>query len=74
MADVKTMRKDLEDANVVTNEIASDIQDLMDRLTTPGLSQAETEEIAGKLASLKDRLTGVASAYTPPTPDTPPGE
>lgn len=71
MADVNTMRKDLEDANAVTNEIAADIQSLMDRLTTPGLSQEETEEIAGKLASLKVKLTGVAAAYTPPTPDEP---
>jgi len=62
------MKEQLGTINTTVSEVADDIQALLDKLNqTPdqGLSMEEAAEIKGELASLKDRLTGVASQYPP---------
>ena len=62
------MKEQLGTINTTVSEVADDIQALLDKLNqTPdqGLSMEEAAEIKGELASLKDRLTGVASQDPP---------
>lgn len=68
MAKVDELKAELVAANEVTNEIASDLNDLISRVGEGSLSPAEAEEIKTQLSSLRERLTGVASQHTPETP------
>ncbi len=66
MAKVDDLKAELEAANAVTNEIASDVQDLLAKLTTPGgLSDAEADDVKAQIAALTERLRGVAASHTP---------
>jgi hypothetical protein len=67
MAKVDELLQELVEANTVTNEIARDLDALIARLNTPGLSEAEADEVKAKITALKDRLTGVAAKYTSET-------
>lgn len=67
MAKVDDLKAELVAANEVTNEIAADIADLVER-TKGGLSEAEANEVATQLTALKDRLAGVAAVHTPGSP------
>lgn len=55
----------LEEADLATNEIAEDIQDLIDNGQVSG-------EVASKLGGHVEKLKGVASTHTKPTPPPPP--
>lgn len=50
----------LEEADQATNEIAADIQSLID-------GGAVSQEVADKLTAHVEKLKGVASTHTPPT-------
>lgn len=67
MAKVDDLKAELVAINETTNEIASDIDDLMKRVSG-GLSAAEADEVNAELVALRDRLTGVAALHTPGSP------
>lgn len=58
------MKQELVEINATTNEIGSDIDDLVTRVQ-PGLSETDAQEIQTELQSLKARLTGIAAVHTP---------
>lgn len=65
MASNQEMIKLLEEADAQTNEIAEDIQDLIDNGQVSG-------EVASALTAHVEKLKGVASVHTKPTPPPPP--
>lgn len=67
MGYIDDIRSELTAINGVTNEIAADVQSLLDLVTgfKNGMTQAEAEEVKQQLAALKARLLGVASQHTP---------
>ena len=67
MAKVDELKAELVEINSTTNEIASDIDDLIARLAN-GLTPAEAEEVKAELTALKSRLTGIAAVHTPVVP------
>jgi DNA invertase Pin-like site-specific DNA recombinase len=67
MAKVDDLKAELVEINTTTDEIASDIADLMSRIAG-GLSAAEAEEVNAQLTALKDKLKSVASTHTPSSP------
>lgn len=67
MAKVDDLKAELVAANEVTNEIAADIADLVER-TKGGLSPAEADEVGAQLTALKEKLAGVAAVHTPGSP------
>jgi hypothetical protein len=64
MAKVDELKAELVAANEATNEIASDLSDLMSRLDG-GLSAPEAEEVKAQIVELTNKLKLVASAHTP---------
>lgn len=66
MGQIDDMRATLGTINQTTNEIASDVADLVTRIGTGGISEAEATEINSALTEIAGRLRGVADAYTPP--------
>jgi len=65
MAKVDDLKAELVAANEVTNEIASDIDDLVKRVGEGSLSPAEADEVKTQLSALTARLKGVAAVHTP---------
>lgn len=65
MANVDDMKAALAEANTATNEIAADVQDLLNRVIAGGLTEAETQEVKSEVAALVARLQGVAAQHTP---------
>lgn len=63
MASASQMLADLQEANLVTNNIAVDVEALLAKLAAGGLSAAEATEVQSQIAALKDRLKGVAAKY-----------
>lgn len=79
MATAAQMKADLVTANEATNEIESDLKDLVAKLAGQGptgpLTEAESEDVLAQIDTLRDKLRSVAAVYTPATPITPtPGE
>jgi hypothetical protein len=68
MATIEEIRQELVEINEVTNEMADDVNDLINRVP----DGAGMEEIKSSLVSLKGRLQGIASQHTPNS--TPPVE
>lgn len=64
MASNQEMIKLLEEADAQTNEIAEDIQDLID-------NGQVSAEVASALTAHVEKLKGVASVHTKPTPPEP---
>lgn len=68
--DVKT---ELGVINTTTNEIATDIDELIAKLTQPGgMSEAEAAEVVTELRAVSTTLKGVASKYPAVPPVEPP--
>lgn len=67
MAKVDELKAELVEINNTTNEIATDIDDLIAKLAG-GLSSTEADEVAAELAALKTKLTGIAAVHTPTSP------
>ncbi len=65
MSKVEELEAELITANQVTNEIAADVADLLNRLAAGGLTVAEADSIKAKIQELNARLMGVASQHTP---------
>lgn len=64
MAAVDDMRAELGAINEATNEIASDVEALINRVPeSGGLSAADAQAIRGEMAAVKDKLKGVAAQY-----------
>jgi len=68
MAKADELKAELVAANEATNEIASDLDDLVKRVGDGSLSPAEAEEVKTQMTALKSRLQSVAAVHTPGTP------
>jgi cell division protein FtsB len=64
LAKVDELKAELVEANATTNEIATDVDDLVARLSG-GLSEAEADDVKAELVALKGRLQAVAAVHTP---------
>lgn len=68
------MRVVLGEINVATDEIAADVEDLMDKVVG-GLTADEAAEVGASLGAIRDRLKGVAEEWPMAAPvDEPPVE
>ena len=79
MGAVEDMRAELGGINEATNEIAADVDALINRVPeSGGLSAADAQAIRGEMAAVKDKLKGVAAQYPvvvvepPPVEEVPP--
>lgn len=59
------------EANEATNNIATDIDEILEKLGTSGLTEAEETELLARLKAHTETLKGVASKY-PDGTETPP--
>lgn len=65
MTVAQDLKQELVEINATTNEIATDIDDLVAKVGVGGLSPAEADELKTQLGQLKQRLTGIAAVHTP---------
>lgn len=65
MATLEEFEAELTQINVHTNEIASDMQDLIDRLAAGGLTEQEEADVLAQLSAHKTALEGIASQHSP---------
>lgn len=69
MAAFEDLKVVLGEINGTTNEIATDIDELIAKLSQPGgLTEAQAQEIVTDLRGHSETLKAVASKYPPPTP------
>lgn len=69
-ADVKL---ELGVINEATNEIASDIDDLIALMTKPGgMTEAEAVEVVSDLRGVSEKLKGIAAKHPAPPAEPPP--
>jgi len=61
---VDELKAELTAANEVTNEIAVDVQDLLNKLVVGGLTAAEADEVKAQIVTLTARLRAVASQHS----------
>lgn len=65
MSKLEELESELQAANEATNEIASDIDDILAKLANPqGLSEAEADSLRAQLAAHKETLQGIAAKHT----------
>lgn len=64
MAKVDELKAELVAANEATNELASDMDDLLSRLEG-GLSAEEATAVQAQITELKTKLQAVAAKHTP---------
>jgi len=72
MATLKTFQDLLTAINDVTNQIAANIQKLLDKITAGGMSAAEEDTVAQQLQGQVDALKAVAASSSEPVPPVPP--
>ena len=65
LAKVDELKAELVAANEVTNEIADDVKDLLEKLAAGGLTVEEADAVKAEIVALTERLRGVASQHTP---------
>lgn len=71
MAVLKTFEDLLVAMNETTNTIATNIQILLDKITTGGMTAAEEDQVAAQLQTQVDALKAVAASSTEPAPPVP---
>ena len=71
MATLQNFKDLLAAINVETNRLAAKIQELIDKVTTSGLSGPEEAEILADLQAVKDRLSTVGADPSNPIPPVP---
>lgn len=64
MASLAELETELVAANEATNEIAADLQDLINKLAAGGMTPAEEQSVLEQLAALRTKLQGVAATHT----------
>lgn len=64
MASAAEMKAALEEANSTTNEIAADIDELINKQGSGVLTPEEATEVQAKMVELSTRLKLVANVYT----------
>jgi chaperonin cofactor prefoldin len=67
MTSAAELKQELVEANAATNELASDVDDLMAKVGEGSLSPAEADEVKTQLTALKESLKAVAAKHTPGT-------
>lgn len=65
MAAIDILRTELQEVNATTNELATDVDDLIGKVGEGSLSAAEATEVTTKLQEIKAALQNVASKHTP---------
>lgn len=72
MATLQTFSDLLAAMNEVTNQIAANIQILLDKINAGGMSSAEEDVVATQLQAQIDALKAVAASSEVPVPPVPP--
>lgn len=72
MATLSTFQQLLTAVNDVTNQIAANVQKLLDKITAGGMSATEEDQVAVDLQKQIDALKAVAASSTDPVPPPPP--
>lgn len=68
MATAQDFRTLLTGINTETDRIAAKIQEIMDKVSSSGLSGAEEQEILGDLTAVRDRLSTIGKDAAEPIP------
>lgn len=74
LAKLSTFNDLLDAMNTTTNEIASNVQILIDKLNAGGMSETEEQEVLAKMQTQADALKAVAASSSNPAPPVPPVE
>lgn len=70
MAAFDDIKKELGAINETTNEIASDLDELIATIGQPGgLTEAQAQEVVADLQGISTTLKGVAAKYPVPAPE-----
>ena len=68
MAAIDDLRAELVEINGTTNELATDVDDLLLLVGDGSLTPTQVQEVKDTLAALKTSLQAVAAKHTPATP------
>lgn len=64
MTTIAEIKQELVEINATTNELADDVNDLISRIP----DGAGLDDVKSELVTLKGKLQGIASQWTPATP------
>lgn len=65
MGALDDLKQELVEINEATNELATDVDDLISKMGTGAISEEEAQDLRSSLIAVKDKLKGTAAKHTP---------